>query len=86
LPPDWGRWVFEQGTAALGRDRGYPVESVALRADNITEALVTHAREGNYDGIIIGASRESLLKQAIAGNIPEAVARGSDCTVVLVRL
>jgi chloride channel protein, CIC family len=35
--------------------------------------------------ILLGASRESLLQQAIKGNIPEAIARNSPCTVILVR-
>jgi CIC family chloride channel protein len=35
--------------------------------------------------IVLGASREGLLQQAIKGNIPEAIARYGDRTVILVR-
>jgi CIC family chloride channel protein len=35
--------------------------------------------------VVLGASREGMLKQVIQGNIPEAIARNCDCTVILVR-
>jgi nucleotide-binding universal stress UspA family protein len=37
------------------------------------------------NGIILGASRDSLLRQVVHGNIPETLTRNSNCTVVLVR-
>ncbi|WP_302849270.1 universal stress protein [Leptolyngbya iicbica] len=37
------------------------------------------------DVILLGASREGLLTQAIKGNIPEAIARRSHCNVILFR-
>ncbi|MGB7894248.1 MAG: universal stress protein, partial [Microcoleus sp.] len=48
-------------------------------------ALIDLAQNDQCDAIVLGASREGLLKQVIHGNIPEAVARGCDCTVILVR-
>ncbi|WP_442942541.1 hypothetical protein [Nostoc sp.] len=38
-----------------------------------------------YDVVVLGASREGLLQQAIQGNIPEAIASGVESTVILVR-
>jgi CIC family chloride channel protein len=43
------------------------------------------AQKDQCDVIVLGASREGMLQQAIKGNIPEAIARGCDCTVMLVR-
>ncbi|NEQ80593.1 MAG: universal stress protein, partial [Moorea sp. SIO2I5] len=49
------------------------------------DALIRLAKAQKYDVVVIGASREGLLEQAIHGNIPEAIARGVDSTVILVR-
>lgn len=77
--------LLEADARALARSLGHPVNAAPLRSDDVAGTLVNFARQGGYDGIIIGASRESLLRQVVNGNIPEAVARNSDCTVVLVR-
>ncbi|MCY7393576.1 MAG: universal stress protein, partial [Leptolyngbyaceae cyanobacterium CAN_BIN12] len=47
--------------------------------------VVDMAQNDQCDVIVLGASREGLLQQAIQGNIPEAIARNCDCTVILVR-
>jgi chloride channel protein, CIC family len=47
--------------------------------------MIDLAAEKQCDAIILGASREDLLQQTIQGNIPEAIAQGSDCTVIVVR-
>jgi hypothetical protein len=51
----------------------------------IADAVNTLARKDKTEVILIGASREGLLQQAIKGNIPEAIARKSPCTVILFR-
>lgn len=62
-----------------------PVMATAVCAKSVPDALIDLAQKDQCDVIVLGASREGLLKQAIRGNIPEAVARGCDCTVILVR-
>jgi chloride channel protein, CIC family len=57
----------------------------ALYADTIASTAIDFAVAKQCDAIVLGASREGLLKQSIQGNIPEAIARGSDCTVIVVR-
>ncbi|WP_293343278.1 chloride channel protein [Microcoleus sp. CAWBG58] len=57
----------------------------AVCAKSVSDALIDLAQNDQCDAIVLGASREGLLKQVIQGNIPEAVARGCDCTVILVR-
>ncbi|MGI0487610.1 chloride channel protein [Pantanalinema rosaneae CENA516] len=54
-------------------------------ASSVPEAVVDMAHATQCDVILVGASREGLLQQAIQGNIPEAIARQSNCTVILVR-
>jgi hypothetical protein len=43
------------------------------------------AHTQHYDVVVLGASREGLLQQVVHGNIPEAIARGVNSTVILVR-
>lgn len=61
------------------------VIATAVCAKSVSDALIDLAQNDQCDAIVLGASREGLLKQVIQGNIPEAVARGCDCTVILVR-
>ncbi|EGJ28546.1 MULTISPECIES: chloride channel protein [Moorena] len=61
------------------------VVSIPIRSYSVSDALIRLANAHKYDVVVIGASREGLLEQAIHGNIPEAIARGVDSTVILVR-
>ena len=56
-----------------------------LYANPIATAAIDFATDKQCDAIILGASRESLLQQTIQGNIPDAIARGTNCTVIVVR-
>jgi CIC family chloride channel protein len=51
----------------------------------VAEGVINLVKEEDYDVVVLGASREGLLQQAVQGNIPEAIASGVDCTVILVR-
>lgn len=52
---------------------------------SIPDAVIELAWGERCDVIMLGASREGLLKQVIQGNIPEAIASQSNRTVILVR-
>ncbi|WP_143845169.1 universal stress protein [Nostoc sp. T09] len=43
------------------------------------------ARDNQSDVIVLGASREGMLQQAVHGDIPAAISRNSQQTVILVR-
>lgn len=62
-----------------------PVELMPVCADSVSGAVIDLAQKDQCDVIVLGATREGFLQQAIQGNIPEAIARRCDCTVVLVR-
>jgi chloride channel protein, CIC family len=64
---------------------GTPTTIIPLYSDAIATTAIDLATEKQCDVIILGASREGLLHQTIQGNIPEAIASGSDCTVIVVR-
>lgn len=63
----------------------FPVLVSPVCAEAVSEAIIDMAEKDQCDVIILGASREGLLQQVIQGNTPEAIARGCDCTVILVR-
>jgi chloride channel protein, CIC family len=62
-----------------------PTTIMPLYSDAIVATTIDLAAQKQCDAIVLGASREGLLHQKIQGNIPEAIARGSDCTVIVIR-
>lgn len=62
-----------------------PIQSEFIWNVSISEGVLELAWKEQADVIVLGASREGLLKQAIRGNIPETIARKSIGTVILVR-
>jgi chloride channel protein, CIC family len=77
--------TLKADTQFLHRRLNCPVQAISLFATAVPEIILRLARRDRRDVIVLGASRESLLQQVIKGNIPEAIARDSDCTVILVR-
>ncbi|RMF32448.1 MAG: amino acid permease, partial [Chloroflexi bacterium] len=54
-------------------------------ADHVIEAILSTARDGEYDLLVIGASEEWQIKSLLAGSLPDAIADQSPCSVLLVR-
>ncbi len=77
--------ALDQATHWLSDRLNRPVKAIPLTAKSVADAVTELAEREHYDVIMLGASREGLLQQVIGGNIPEAIARNSDCTVILVR-
>ena len=61
------------------------VVAAPVQADSVTEGVINLVKTEHYDVVVLGASREGLLQQAMKGNIPEVIASGVDSTVILVR-
>ena len=61
------------------------IATVPIRADSVAEAVLDYAQQNHSDVILLGASRESLLQQVLQGNIPAAISRSKNQTVILVR-
>ncbi|MBD2104996.1 chloride channel protein [Leptolyngbya sp. FACHB-261] len=68
-----------------GRAVPWKVSTTPVHATSVSHAVLDLARQDQCDVIVLGASREGLLQQVIKGNIPEAIARNSKRTVILVR-
>jgi CIC family chloride channel protein len=62
-----------------------PIRQVVLPSRAIATALLDLSEELHCDVILLGASRESLLQQALIGSVPGAIASRSLCTVMLMR-
>lgn len=61
------------------------VATIPVRSYSVAEAVIHLAHADHCDVVVLGASREGLLQQVVHGNIPEAIARGVNSTVILVR-
>lgn len=62
---------------------GISVDSKVLSADSVTKGIVTASAE--YDTVMLGAASQSFNPKVMFGNIPEAVARETDKTVIVVK-
>jgi CIC family chloride channel protein len=76
---------LEKTAKSLEKRLNLPVIPIPLCAASIAEAIITLASVEDCSLVMLGASREGLLKQAIYGNIPNAIAQGVNSTVILVR-
>ena len=85
LKPDMT--VLEQSIRQLIRRRNLSstVTAEAVKAESVAEGIIKLVKTEGYDVVVLGASREGLLQQAVKGNIPEAIASSVDSTVILVR-
>lgn len=65
------------------------VEEMTVEGNDVVETVLSTAAgengKGEFDLIIIGATREPLLKKLFVGSIPDQVARRSSVTVIVVK-
>ena len=61
------------------------VQGTQICGRSVSDTIVDLARLEQFDVIVVGASRESALKQVVLGNIPATIAQTSDRTVLVVR-
>ncbi len=88
LPPDLPLTetsLMLSAAESLKQRSDCPILTSPVWGDSVPGAVLRLAWQEPCDVIILGASREGLLTQAVQGNIPEAIARHSDRTVILVR-
>ncbi|ARV61574.1 chloride channel protein [Nostocales cyanobacterium HT-58-2] len=79
--------VLEEAIRQLIRRRklGSTVFAAPVKSNSVSEGVINLVKKEHYDVVVLGASREGMLQQAITGNIPETIASGVDSTVILVR-
>ncbi len=83
LLPDTTR--LEKAAYFLSHKLSTTVAAIPLRSYSVSDAVINLSQAERCDVVVLGASREGLLQQVVHGNIPEAIARGVDSTVILVR-
>ncbi|MGB3494887.1 MAG: universal stress protein, partial [Elainellaceae cyanobacterium] len=69
----------------LSHELSCPVLARPVVGQSIADAVLTLAWQEESDVILLGASRVGLLQHVLRGNIPEAIARKSNCNVLLFR-
>jgi len=77
--------ILQDAAEALMQRSNAQVFARPIWGDTVPEAVLRLAAQKNCDVIVLGASRDGLLTQVMQGNIPEAIAHNSLCTVLLVR-
>jgi len=77
--------ILEKATHFLQQHLDADLTTIPICAKSVSEALLDCAHHHHSQVIVMGASREGLLQQAIHGNIPATIARSSEQTVILVR-
>ncbi|NES82705.1 MAG: CBS domain-containing protein [Moorea sp. SIO2B7] len=81
--PIWDE--IEEAAYSLRSELSSPITPICVRSYSVSDALIHLATAERCDVVMLGASREGLLQQAIHGNIPEAIALGVKSTVIIVR-
>lgn len=79
--------ILQQGMRYLMRQRHLKgaVTAAPLQANSVAQGIIELVNAKDFDVVVLGASREGLLQQAINGNIPALIASSIDRTVILVR-
>lgn len=72
-------------TVARFVDDDAPVQYLVHKADSVTGGIDAAMQETPHDFVIIGASREWTFRQVLFGSIPDVVADGAGCSVLMVR-
>lgn len=83
--PDPDYQSLQEFAQALENKIDKPITPVPICSRSIVDAITDLAQAKNCDVVMLGASREGLLKNVIHGNIPETIARKVEGTVILVR-
>ncbi len=76
---------FQQAAAMLRNNLNYPILPLLLPAYSVSKAIIERTQRRKYGLVVLGASNEGLLQNVVKGNIPEAIARHANSTVIIFR-
>ena len=77
---------FQQAVTLLRKNLNFPIIPLLVAQDSVSKAVIKLTRRKKYSLVILGASNEGLLQNVVKGNIPEAIARHANSTVIIFRL
>ena len=67
----------------LSEKNGIPLEQELIKDPSIVKGIANSAKK--HDAVMIGAAGKSIYPQILFGNIPEAIAKETDKTVIVVK-
>lgn len=76
---------LEKGKNAIQEQLDLSVNTIPVVSNSVAQAIINLAEEKQPQLVILGASNDSLLKQAINGSVTEAIAQNVKTTVIMVR-
>ena len=76
---------FKRAAEALNKVMSCPVFPLLVTNHSVSQAIIELTQQRQYGLVILGASNEGLLRNAVKGNIPEAIARHANSTVIIFR-
>ncbi|WP_319421298.1 chloride channel protein [Pleurocapsa sp. FMAR1] len=76
---------FHKAAELLRKAMKCPVMLLPISAYSVSETIVNLTKRRKYGLVILGASNEGLLQNVVKGNIPEAIARQANSTVIIFR-
>ena len=63
----------------------FPVELRVVPGDDVVQDILAYAKERQFEQIVIGASEEGFLEQAVFGTIPQRIAQQAEVNVIMVK-
>ncbi len=93
VPPSSPTSIEEQTTiikdlahkSLLDVSHNFELEIKIIPSNNLVQTIITTAREGRYDLLVVGASERTQLGSFLFGTIPYRLAELSPCPVVIIR-
>jgi CIC family chloride channel protein len=76
---------LEKHADELYKSLHFSVGKIPICSKSIADAILDLANQERSDVIMLGASREGILQQIMHGNIPEAITRNSNRTIIIFR-
>lgn len=76
---------FQQAADSLKNNLGLSIRPLLIPSYSVSEAIINLTQRKKYALVVLGASNEGLLQNAVKGNIPEAIASQAHSTVIIFR-
>ena len=83
IPPD--PELLKKAQRYLQRHTLTPITAEQAQGNDVLSTLLSVGQEQDASVLIMGASQESFMQQAIRGNLPEQVMAKSNRTIILIR-
>jgi len=87
-PPQQKQYTpdFLKAVELLRNNMSCPIIPLLIPEYSVAQAIIKLTQRKKYGLVVLGASNEGLLQNAVKGNIPEAIARHANSTVIIFRL